>query len=145
MNKRQLEKLSNYIENEVLNNINGIRRDGDNTSEKRRFLDTWYHCGFEVNYDFASNKLSLSTEMIADKDFINEDGFSDEYENAYVHIAYDISLDSLEVEIYSDEENQFMQDILFDLECRIQEDSGLNKILRKISPQHQKNQSIINE
>jgi hypothetical protein len=131
MKTKQIKKISDFIENEIFSTIEGIREEGDYTSENRRSPDTWYHCGLEVNYDSTSKKLSFNTEMIADKDFVDEDGFADEYDNAYVQIEYDVNLDELEVETYSDEESQFMQDILFDLECRIREDDDLSRLIEE--------------
>lgn len=133
MNKEELEKLSNYIEQNVIANVDGMREDGDYTDEGRKFPDTWYHCGLESEYNSDKQAISFSTQMIADKDFEDEFGFDDEYEDSELSISYDIYSDVIIVESYTDEEDEYMNDILFDLECKIQEDEALHNHLRNVT------------
>ena len=129
MNKEELEKLSSYIEQNIIANVDGVREDGDYTDKGRNFHDTWYHCGIESEYNSAKQEINFSTQMIAIRDFVDEFGFVDEYENSELNIIYDIENEVIKVEIYTDEEDEFMKDILFDLECKIQEDQGLFRLL----------------
>lgn len=133
MNKEELEKLSSYIEQNVIADVDGIREDGDYTDEGRKFPDTWYHCGLESEYNSAKQEISFCIQMIADRDFVDEFGFGDEYENSELSINYDIYKDDIIVETYTEEEDEFMNDILSDLEYKIQEDEALHNHLRNVT------------
>lgn len=129
MKKEQLEKLSTYLENHVLKHVEGIRPEGDLSLENWRFPDTYYYCGLNAQFDKDNLTITFSDELVADKDEKSEDGLPIYYDNAYIDVEYDIINNWLTVKVSSDEENEFMQNILSELKCVIEDDEDFLKTL----------------
>lgn len=139
MKTKQLKKLTDFIENEIVNHVEGVREEGDITNENRRFPDTYYYDSFQAIYDKENKEISFYSEMVADTGEFDEDGLPVYHENAFVHVEYDIINDSISVkaeseDCYDDDENEdveYMKGVLFNLECRIEEDKDFLELLKK--------------
>ncbi|MCT4582760.1 MAG: hypothetical protein N4A35_15205 [Flavobacteriales bacterium] len=122
-----------------MNHVEGVREEGDLTNENKRFPDTYYYYSFEPEYDKVNQEIRFSSEMVADKGEYCEDGFPVYHENAYVRVEYDIINESISVkaeseycyDYESDEDAEYMKEVLFNLECRIGEDEEFMELLKK--------------
>jgi len=139
MKTKQLKKLSDFLEKKVVNDVEGIREEGDLTNENRRFPDTYYYDSFQPEYDKRNQEISFEAEMVADTGEYCENGLPVGHENGLVYVEYDIINDSISVKAESenfyddegDDDVEYMKEVLSDLQCRIEEDEDFLTLLRK--------------
>lgn len=132
MNLKKLKNLIYFLENKVLKYVGGVRKEGDLTSQNKMFPDTYYYYSFAAEYDEENQTIRFDTVMLAETEKLFEFGeykIPGRYEDANVSVVYDIHSQSISVQIDSFEDDEFMCDILNNLEYKIEENEAFLNLL----------------